>query len=59
MKKVKGLRSTISSYNPGDVRCSVGNTVSDTVISMYGARWALEISTGSLWKVYEINAKQY
>ena len=32
----------------GDVKCSAGNTVSNTVITACGARWVVEISGGAL-----------
>ena len=36
----------------GDVKCSVGNTVNNIVVTMFGARWALEILGGSFCKVH-------
>ena len=35
-----------------DVKYNIGNIVHN-VTTMYGARWILEISRGSLWKVCE------
>ena len=49
---VKGLRSTnwqLQSSH-GDVNYSVGNIVNNIVVTMYGARWILEISGGTLCK---------
>ena len=50
---MKGLRSTNwqlqNSY--GDVKHSIGNIVNDIVITMYGVRWVLDLSQGSLCKV--------
>ena len=39
VKQVKGLRSThwLLQNSPGDVKSGVGNTVSNTVITLYGA----------------------
>ena len=36
-----------------EVKYSVGNAVSNIVVTMYGARWVLEISEGTLCKVYD------
>lgn len=36
-----------------DVTCSVGNTVSNGVITVGGARWGLEILGGTLYKIYD------
>ena len=46
VKKVKRLRSTNWQLqnSRGDVKCSMENTVNDTVINMYGARWVPELS---------------
>ena len=50
MKTVKGVRSTnwhvLNSH--GDVKDRTGNTVNGTVITLYGARCALEIAGGTL-----------
>ena len=48
MKKVEGLRGS-----HGDVKYSTGHIVSDVVISMGGARWVLEISEATLYKVHD------
>ena len=32
---------------------SIGNIVNDTVITVGGARWALEVPRGTLCKVYD------
>lgn len=49
MQKVKGLRGTIWLQNSHeDVKNSIGNKVSNTVITMYGARRVLEIYKGTL-----------
>ena len=37
----------------GDVKYSLGNIVSNIVITTYGARWALNSSGGTLCKVYD------
>ena len=37
----------------GDIKHSRGNRVSNIVITVYGARWVLEILGGSLYKVYD------
>ena len=36
----------------GDVKFSIGNIVNNIVITMYGARWVLELSRGSLCILY-------
>ena len=36
MKEVKGLKSTDWSFSHGGAKCSIGNTVKNTVITMYG-----------------------
>ena len=53
MKKVKGLRSTnwLLENSHRDVRYSTGSTVSNIVITMCGARWALGILGETLRKV--------
>ena len=45
-KKVKGLRRTNWKLQNShrDVKHSTGNTVNNIVVTMYGARWVLEIS---------------
>ena len=35
----------------GDVKHSIGNIVNNIVMTVYGARWALEISEDTLCKV--------
>ena len=52
---VKGLRSTNWQLqkNHRDVKYSIGNIVNTVVITMCGAKCVLEISGGSLCKVYE------
>ena len=55
VRKVKGLRSTgwhLQSSH-GDVKYSIGNIINNIVITMYGARWLLEISRGPLYKLYD------
>lgn len=53
---MKGLTSTDWQLrnNHGDVNYSVGNIDDDIVITMYGARWILEISGGTLMKYMTI-----
>ena len=48
MEKAKGLRSTDwrLQNSHGDAKYSTGNTVSNTVITVYCARWALNLSRG-------------
>ena len=36
----------------GGVRYSTGNIVNHIVVTMYGAKWVLELSGGSLCKLY-------
>lgn len=48
-KKYKSV-VTIQSQN---VKYSTGNLVSNIVISIYGARWVLELSGGSLCKLHK------
>ena len=36
----------------GDVKYSIGNIINNVVITMYDAQWVLEISGGTLYKVY-------
>ena len=36
-----------------DVKYSIENIINNTVITMYGARWVLEISWGIVCKVYD------
>lgn len=45
VEKVKGLRSTDAELqnSHGDVKSSIGNRV-NKVITVYGVRWALDIS---------------
>ena len=54
MEKVKGLRNTNWQLQNSheDVKYSIGNIVNNVVITMYGARWELEIPGGALCKVY-------
>ena len=46
MKKVKGLKSTDWQLqnSRGDVQYSTGDIVTNLVINMCGARWALDLS---------------
>ena len=55
MKEVKGLRMRDWQLHNshGDVKYSIGNAVNNTVTTMYGATWVLEILRGSVGKVYE------
>ena len=52
---MKGLKSTDWWLQNGhrDAKYSIGNVVNDIVITMYGACWGLEISGGTLCKVYD------
>lgn len=36
-----------------DVKYSIGHTVINVVVAMYGARWVLEISGGTFCKAYD------
>ena len=49
VKKMKRLRSTHwqSQNSYGDVKYSIGNIVTNIII-VYGARWVLDLSGGSL-----------
>ena len=55
VKKLKGLRSTNwQLQNSGeDVKCSIGSIVNSVIIIMYGVRWVLDLSGGSLCKLYK------
>ena len=55
VKKGKGLRSTNwwLQNSPRDVKLSTGNVVNNIVITMCGARWALEISGGTCCEVHD------
>lgn len=54
MKTMKGLSTNWQLRNShGDVKYTIGNTVSNTIIIMYGAGCILELSGGSLHKVYK------
>ena len=61
VKNVKGLRSTnwLLQNNHRDVRYSIGNVVNNTVITMYGATWLLDLSGGSLHKLYTCLCTMY
>ena len=52
MKEAKALRGTNWQlhYSIGDVKQSIENIVNNIVISMYDARWVLELLGGSLCK---------
>ena len=52
-EEVRGLRSTNWQLQNihGDVKYSIGNIVSNIVMTVYGARWVLEISEDTLCKV--------
>ena len=52
VKKVKGLRSMNcwSQNSHGDVKCGIGNVVSNTVTATHGARWVLD-----LWRDHFVN----
>lgn len=54
-KKVKGLISTNCQLEKQswDVEHSTGNTVNNTVITMYRVRWVLGLPGRTLCKVYE------
>lgn len=49
-KKVKGLRSTncLLQSSHGDVKYSIGNTVSKNFITMNGIRWVRDLLDGHL-----------
>ena len=55
MKKVKGLRITNWQLqnSHADIKYSIGGIFNNIAITMYGTRGALEISGGTLCKVYE------
>ena len=55
VRKVKGLGSTHWSLrnSHGDVKYSIGNTVSNIIITVWCASWALELSGETLCKVYD------
>ena len=52
---MKDLRRTecLLQNSHGDVKYSVGDVVDNIVITMYGARWVLKISGGTLSKIYD------
>ena len=54
-KMVKGLISTNRQLQNShwDVNYSTGNIVNYIVVTMYGARWILELLRGTLSKVYD------
>ena len=53
-EEVKGLRRTMWSQNSHRrVKYGIGTIISNTVITVSGARWALEISGGRSVKVYD------
>ena len=54
-EQVKGLRSThwYLQNSRGDIKCSIGNRLHSIVVTMYGDKWVLGISEGTLCKVYE------
>ena len=45
----------IGSYKivTGHVKYSIGNTVNNMVITVYGIRWIVDLSGGSLRKLYK------
>ena len=49
VKMVKVLASTdrYLQNSQGDIRYNIGNTVKNIVLTVYGARWGLDISGGS------------
>ena len=53
VKNMEGLRSTIGSDKTvnGDVKQSSGIIVNNIVVTLCGARWALEVTGESLYKV--------
>ena len=53
VKKVKGLRNTdwLLQNSHGDVKHNTENIVNDILITMYGARWAQDLSGLSLRKL--------
>ena len=55
VEKGKGLRCTDWQLQKsrGDVKSRTGNLVSNITVTMYTARWVLEISRGTLYKVYD------
>ena len=53
-EKVKGLRVQLGSYRVDshrDVKSSIGNIVDNTAVTLYGARWVLEILEATLCRV--------
>lgn len=55
MKKVKGLRSTNWQLHNshGNVNYSIGNTVNNTIITMYGARAVDLLGRDPFFKLYK------
>ena len=55
VRKVKELRSTDLYFQNSveEVKYSIGHIINNIVVSMYGASWVLEISRGTLYKVYD------
>lgn len=53
MKEMKGLKTTNWQLqnSPGDVKDSIGNIVSNIVVTMYGVRWVLDLLGGPLFKL--------
>ena len=54
-KRVKVLRNTSWQLqnSPGDVKSSIGNMVSNIVITMHGDTWGLDLLGESLHKLYK------
>ena len=53
VEKVKRFNKLVVTKRHGNTKYSIGNIVNNIVITMYGARWVLEISGGTLCKVYD------
>ena len=51
-KWLRSMNWNFQSSHEG-VKYSIGNIVNSIRIIKYGARWVLEISLGTLWKVYD------
>lgn len=49
----KGEGSTKLQHRHGDVKSSIGNRVSNMIITMYGAKWVLELSGRSLHTLHD------
>ena len=52
VKEIEKYRLVVQNSH-GDAKYSMGNIVNIIVVTMYGARWVLELSGETLHKVYD------